>query len=484
VVYVLYLSSLAHVATVLQYAFTATLPFYAFTGTLLAVCNVPPQHAGPAGYFDPANVVLGLLLITLAQLALGVMLLFALERRAQKARVAGFAARHGGEAGSSRSSSFKSLDEDVRAERERLMRMDRGQDVMEACGLGKVFAKRRSQEEERSQEQQPSPSLRVALSPRAWLSRLGRRLVAAREASATVAVVQDVWLGVRQDECLGVLGPNGAGKTVTLGMLTGQVVPSTGYCHIVGADASSAAGRREAFRAMGICPQFDALFEDLTCREHLELFCAIKGVRDIPVRVRHALQALDLTEHQDKVARVLSGGNRRKLSFCIAAVASPALLILDEPSTGMDPGARRRMWDVVRANLPGRATVLTTHSMEEADALCSRIAVMVKGRVRALGTSHQLKRKFGDGYRLEARVLDAAGFAQFMQLAFPGHVRLNVEGLVELFRLPALGQAGSRCPLAEAFESLQQQRQAGVISEFALSQATLEQAFRMVVVAD
>ena len=150
-------------------------------------------------------------------------------------------------------------------------------------------------------------------------------------------------------------------------------------------------------------PQFDALLELLTVREHLELFARIKGVPEARVAgvVAEKVREMDLTIYENKLAGSLSGGNKRKLSVAIAMIGGPELIFLDEPSTGMDPVARRFMWDVISRIATERkkcSIILTTHSMEEAEALCTKIGVMVGGRLRCLGSSQHLKSKFGQGY--------------------------------------------------------------------------------------
>ena len=273
------------------------------------------------------------------------------------------------------------IDDDVREERQRLC--SPRDDLVISEGLGKVFyVKPRSE---------PSAQKKNKLS-----------LTCPR--LQPMVVVDDLWFGIRPGECFGLLGPNGAGKTTSIAMLTGESRPTTGQTVLAGFDMTTHA--REAFQHLGFCPQFDALYDDLSIRENLTLFAQIKGVASdhLDAHIDALIQAIGLQDHAEKVARNLSGGTRRKLSFGIAVIASPAIMVLDEPSTGMDPASRRFMWRIIRSNVTGRACLLTTHSMEEADALCSRIGIMVKGRLCALGTSQHLKRKFGDGYRLEIQV--------------------------------------------------------------------------------
>ncbi|KUF88199.1 ABC transporter A family member 1 [Phytophthora nicotianae] len=221
--------------------------------------------------------------------------------------------------------------------------------------------------------------------------------------------VRDLSFGLKRGECFGFLGINGAGKTTTMKMLTGDVAPSRGTATLGGYDILTQ--QLEVRRQIGYCPQFDALFDLLTVREHLELFGAIKGIQQASIDrvVKEKIQQLNLGDFEHKLAGSLSGGNKRKLSVAIAMIGNPAIIFLDEPSTGMDPVSRRFMWDVI-ADISTRGKestiVLTTHSMEESEALCSRVGIMVGGRLRCLGSVQHLKTRFGDGVVFDVK-LDA-----------------------------------------------------------------------------
>jgi len=213
--------------------------------------------------------------------------------------------------------------------------------------------------------------------------------------------------GLRKGECFGFLGMNGAGKTTTLQMLTGAVLPSSGTANVAGHDIVNE--QWEVRRHLGYCPQHDALLDRLTVREHLELFGRIKRIPKRALRgyCDAMMRDLSLDPHVDKMAMTLSGGNKRKLSLAIALMGAPRLALLDEPSTGVDPAARRLMWNVISAVSTTNhqcSVMLTTHNMEEAEALCSRIGIMVGGRLRCIGSNQHLKARYGKGYQLEARI--------------------------------------------------------------------------------
>jgi len=201
-----------------------------------------------------------------------------------------------------------------------------------------------------------------------------------------------------------LLGPNGAGKTTTMRMITAEENPSRGNIKIGKHDIES--NSSEGFQYLGYCPQFDAVWRKITVREHLETYAAIRGVatKDIKRLTQNIMEGLRIAEHADKRAEKCSGGTKRKLSYGMAMLGDPKIVLMDEPSTGMDPQSKRFVWDTILASFKGdRGAILTTHSMEEADALCSRVGIMVKGELRCLGSTQHLKNKYGGGYVLDIK---------------------------------------------------------------------------------
>ena len=217
--------------------------------------------------------------------------------------------------------------------------------------------------------------------------------------------VRGVSFGVEEGQCFGLLGVNGAGKTTTLGIVSGEFPASEGDAFLD--NMSLKDDLEEVRRLVGYCPQFDALFKLMTGREHLRLYARLKGVeeRDVDAVVEEQISRMDLTAHCDRTAGGYSGGNRRKLQVACALIGDPKIIFLDEPSTGMDPLARRFMWSIVNqiTRQGGTSVILTTHSMEEADALCSKIGIMVDGYFKCIGSSQHLKKKFGKGFMMELR---------------------------------------------------------------------------------
>jgi ABC-2 type transport system ATP-binding protein len=231
-----------------------------------------------------------------------------------------------------------------------------------------------------------------------------------RKRYADIQAVDGVTFEVRRGEVFGMLGPNGAGKTTTVEMMEGLREPDSGEVRVLGLDATRETSALK--ERIGIQLQTAALYPNLTVTETIELF------RSFFRRARQTdglIEALDLGERRDARTKVLSGGQRQRLSVALALVNEPEVLFLDEPTTGMDPQARRSLWGLVRQLADGGATVLlTTHYMEEAEELCDRVAVMDHGRVLELGTVpeligrrfHELSVRFDDIPDLEASTLE------------------------------------------------------------------------------
>eukprot|EP00948_MAST-09A_sp_MAST-9A-sp1_P001689 g1689.t1 len=223
------------------------------------------------------------------------------------------------------------------------------------------------------------------------------------------AAVKDLTFGIRLGECFGFLGVNGAGKSTTLKILSGDLIPTGGTARLLGWDILE--DQMKVRRLLGYCPQTNCILDLLTVREHLELFARIKGtsLQNLDRVVRSKMEAMDLVEFEHKKAGSLSGGNKRKLCVAIALIGGPRLIFLDEPSAGMDPAAKRFMWNLISriTRVADTTVILTTHSMEEASALCSRIGIMVDGRLRCLGSEQHLKDRHGRGYQLQFKLADA-----------------------------------------------------------------------------
>ncbi len=279
-----------------------------------------------------------------------------------------------------------------------------------------------------------------------------------------VRAVDGVSFEVARGEVFGLLGPNGAGKTTTIEMLEGLARPDSGRAEVLGLDVVRQAGALK--ERIGVQLQTAALYPNLTVREVMELFASFyRKTRPTDELIR----TLDLEEKRDAQTRNLSGGQRQRLSVALALVNDPELLFLDEPTTGLDPAARRSLWDLVNGlRAEGRTILLTTHYMEEAETLCDRLAIMDHGRILELGTVEELvSRRFQErSVRFDA--LD--GLDDGRLGALPAVTRVVHEnGVVSLFTKDVPATIGG---LLSATESLHLEP-----SNLMVRRATLEDVF-------
>ena len=218
--------------------------------------------------------------------------------------------------------------------------------------------------------------------------------------------VSNVSFHVGGSECFGLLGTNGAGKTTIFAMLTGDTPITSGDAFIKNLDIKTSF--RKYRRQIGYCPQFDALQGSLTGREIMQLFCALRGVprSDSKKLIEALIKLVDIAPHIDKTTESYSGGSKRKLSLAIALIGNPVVLLLDEPTAGVDPTARRRIYNTLSYAQEEfkTAVVISSHSMEVCEALCARVAIMVKGTFRCLGPVQHLKSKYGTGYSVQIKL--------------------------------------------------------------------------------
>ncbi|KAI8606813.1 P-loop containing nucleoside triphosphate hydrolase protein, partial [Chytriomyces sp. MP71] len=203
--------------------------------------------------------------------------------------------------------------------------------------------------------------------------------------------VRDVTFAEERGVIFGLLGPNGAGKTTLINILTGLYESSAGEARLAGFDVKTETA--SVYNQIGVCPQFDILWEDLTIEEHLYFYARLKGVGrgNEAEAVERSLEQVSLTSLRKRLSKNLSGGEKRRLSIAIALVGDPAVVFLDEPTTGLDPEVRRLIWNIIQGARENKTIILTTHSMEEAEALCQRIGIMAKGSLRCVAQPLRLK---------------------------------------------------------------------------------------------
>lgn len=206
--------------------------------------------------------------------------------------------------------------------------------------------------------------------------------------------VDNVTFDVKRGEVFALLGPNGAGKSTIISLIRGDIKPSRNGGDVFVEGKSVINDLAAARNHLGVCPQIDAL-DQMTVREHLEFYARVRGISDVEHNVSAVLQAVGLEAFDSRMGHALSGGNKRKLSLGIALMGNPTIVLLDEPSSGLDAASKRIMWRTLAATVSGRSILLTTHSMEEADALAGRAGIMAR-RMLALGTPDDLRHRFGD----------------------------------------------------------------------------------------
>jgi ATP-binding cassette subfamily A (ABC1) protein 3 len=288
-------------------------------------------------------------------------------------------------------------------------------------------------------------------------------------------------LDMFKGQIFALLGHNGAGKTTTISMLTGMMAPTSGEMTVNGLDFKT--DMQELRKTLGVCPQHDILFKTLTVEEHLFLFCRFKGLEnyeEIAKSIEETLRDVDLLEKRHAQAGDLSGGQKRKLSLAIALIGGSSIVMLDEPTSGMDLTARRKMWDMLKVQKRNRIIILTTHYMEEADILADRIAIMSSGKLYCLGSPLFLKKRFGVGYNLSiVKKLDSSKHPEF------GKIESLVSRLIPEARVfnKASAEIIFEIPLEctfrfrEFFEQLDLNIEALGIETYGVSVTTLEEVF-------
>ncbi|XP_029455151.1 ATP-binding cassette sub-family A member 9-like isoform X2 [Rhinatrema bivittatum] len=289
------------------------------------------------------------------------------------------------------------------------------------------------------------------------------------------AATKNISFCVKKGEVFGLLGPNGAGKSTSVYMLTGDTMPTAGQVLIRENDTNDGSSG-----FLGYCAQSNTLWPNITVKEHLEIYAAVRGLKkeDADVAIKRIVNALELKEHLQKAAKKLSTGITRKVCFALSMLGNPTVVFLDEPSTGLDPKGQQQVWRAIRAAFKNkeRGAILTTHYMEEAEAVCDRVAIMVSGKFRAIGSIQHLKKKFGKGYLLEMKIKESQPMdpihQEILQI-FPGAARQERFPSLLVYKIPMENVSS----LAPAFRMLQEAKRRFHIEEYSFSQSTLQQVF-------
>ncbi|CAD8056529.1 unnamed protein product [Paramecium primaurelia] len=308
--------------------------------------------------------------------------------------------------------------------------------------------------------------------------------IIARKISKTYAngfqAVKGTSFGVEPGTIFGLLGPNGAGKSTTFNMITSRLKPSSGNIYLEQEEIKKGLG--EVYQNVGICPQFDSLYDIVSVRKHLQLWGYLKGLKgqELEESILYFLKVMQLENYENSLAGQLSGGNKRKLCVALALMGGTNMQFFDEPSSGVDPIARRFLWNAIQQGVKLRqsSVILTTHTMDEAESLCNKIAIQVNGSFACIGTVQHLKQKFGEGYRILIDPINQESIQQIEQ-----QLTQNF-GNIDFRQDEHTGKIICKFPLKgfqfyQTFYIFQQilQNDLKLIKDFQISQPNLEQIF-------
>jgi len=293
-------------------------------------------------------------------------------------------------------------------------------------------------------------------------------------------VIDDLTFGVNYGECLGLLGPNGTGKTTTISIISCNKNPTLGQV-IYG--EKSLANKNLFDLGIGICPQFDALWDVLTVREHIEFYYSMCGYSKLDVQeiVSSLVDYCGIEGHISKKVCEVSGGTKRKLSLIVSLCSSPGYLLLDEPTAGIDPFTRRYIWNLIKEfkEIQQTATILTTHSTEEAEYLCDRIAILMKGKLACIDTPKNIKMKFNNYYILDVFTDKAESFEKMyvieknlFGLDDPKDYQLKSYISYQKYTVKIKHEH-----IANIFSLLEEAKNQKIITEYSFGQCSLEQVY-------
>ncbi|XP_026531602.1 ATP-binding cassette sub-family A member 5-like [Notechis scutatus] len=293
----------------------------------------------------------------------------------------------------------------------------------------------------------------------------------------TVEALKNLSFDIYEGQITALLGHSGTGKTTLMNILCGLCPPSDGFASIYGYRVSEIDEMLDARKITGVCQQIDVCFDVLTVEENLSIVAAVKGIPPNYViqEVQKILLDLDMQPIKDNQAKKLSGGQKRKLSIGIAILGDPKVLLLDEPTAGMDPCSRHTIWNILKNRKANHVTVFSTHFMDEADILADRKAVISQGMLKCLGSSLFLKTKWGIGYRLSMhidRYCNTEATASVIRQHIPGSSLLKQNEEQLIYALPFKDMD----KFSALFADLDTHAHLGVIS-YGVSMTTLEDVF-------
>jgi ABC-type multidrug transport system ATPase subunit len=302
------------------------------------------------------------------------------------------------------------------------------------------------------------------------------RSVFADKEKARVALV-DLFLSIGANESLALLGPNGAGKSTLISILTGLFMPTSGTASVCGLDIRTS--MRDIHKIIGICPQFSILWDTLTCAEHLLFFARLKGVPagEQDGYVRRTLDQVGLGLAADRLAKNLSGGMKRRLSIAMALVGDPLFLVMDEPTTGLDPETREELWrTLLQIRGSGPAILLATHAMDEAELLCGRISILSRGTLKCVDDPHTLRERFCPSYTLNVNFAQGFNKEVVLELLPDCEVVSEFESSASFEIQPAEARH-----MSTIFRSMEAAIEGGKVADWGLVRGGLEGVFLDVV---
>ncbi|CAH2064994.1 unnamed protein product [Thlaspi arvense] len=303
-----------------------------------------------------------------------------------------------------------------------------------------------------------------------------KKVYPGRDGNPPKMAVRGLSLAVPSGECFGMLGPNGAGKTSFINMMTGLVKPTSGSAFVHGLEICKDMDR--VYTSMGVCPQHDLLWENLTGREHLLFYGRLKNLKgsDLNQAVEESLKSVNLIHGgvADKPAGKYSGGMKRRLSVAISLIGSPKVVYMDEPSTGLDPASRMNLWTVIKRAKTHTAIILTTHSMEEAEFLCDRLGIFVDGRLQCIGNPKVIKGRYGGSYvfTMTTALENEKAVEMLIQDVSPNAKKLYHIAGTQKFEI-----SKEEVRISEVFQAVEKAKSSFKVFAWGLADTTLEDVF-------